>query len=205
MIRYCARLGSCFRRSTDCGLRTFPAPWQAEPSATFLHSLLRPHPRFRQKANRTRGKREMRGQVLGVDRTSGEGQISGEDGHRYTFRPGDWSDEKGPVVGARIDFTTEGTRALRIFRLPDADQPVASRRQPAASDRNRVVAALLAFFLGIFGIHRFYLGQNGSGLLMLIVSATVVGLIVTGIWAFIDTIRYLVMSDAEFDQRYARL
>ncbi len=63
----------------------------------------------------------MRGQVLGVDRTSGEGQISGEDGHRYTFRPDDWSDAKGPAVGARIDFAIEGSRALRIFRLPDSD------------------------------------------------------------------------------------
>ena len=31
----------------------------------------------------------MRGQVLGVDRQTGEGQISGEDGHRYVFRPDD--------------------------------------------------------------------------------------------------------------------
>jgi TM2 domain-containing membrane protein YozV len=147
----------------------------------------------------------MRGQVLGVDRTSGEGQISGEDGHRYTFRPDDWSDARGPAVGARIDFAIEGTRALRIFRLPDSDTAsVGVVRQPSANDRNKYVAALLAFFLGTFGIHRFYLGRNGTGVVMIVLSITIVGLLVTGIWALIDMVRYLIMSDAEFEHRYAR-
>lgn len=145
----------------------------------------------------------MRGQVLGVDRVSGEGQISGEDGLRYTFTPGDWSDSKGPAVGAHIDFATEGTRALRIFRLPDLQAEPRAPRAPA-TDRNKYVAAVLAFFFGVFGIHRFYLGRNGTGVLMLVLSLTLVGLVVTGIWALVDTIRYLVMSDAEFAQRYAR-
>lgn len=147
----------------------------------------------------------MRGQVLGVDRVSGEGQISGEDGHRYTFRREDWSDEKGPAVGVRIDFATEGTRALRIFRLPEAQAVAApARRQPPANDRNKYVAAALAFFLGVLGIHRFYLGRNGSAVLMIVISATIVGLLVTSLWAFIDMVRYLIMSDAEFEHRYAR-
>jgi TM2 domain-containing membrane protein YozV len=34
--------------------------------------------------------------------------------------------------------------------------------------KNRFVAALLAFFLGSFGIHKFYLGQNGWGLAYLL-------------------------------------
>jgi len=146
----------------------------------------------------------MRGQVLGVDRTSGEGQISGEDGHRYTFRPDDWSDAKGPAVGARIDFAIEGTRALRIFRLPDSDIASVGAVRPPSNDRNKYVAALLAFFLGTLGIHRFYLGRNGTGVLMIVISATIIGLFVTGLWAFIDAIRYLIMSDAEFEHRYAR-
>ncbi|MDP5278545.1 TM2 domain-containing protein [Sphingomonas sp. DG1-23] len=146
----------------------------------------------------------MRGQVLGVDRTSGEGQISGEDGQRYSFRPDDWSGEKGPAVGARVDFATEGARALRIFRLPDSDTVAVAHRPPASSDRNKYVAALLAFFLGTLGIHRFYLGRNGSAVLMIVLTITVVGILVTSIWAFIDTVRYLIMSDAEFEHRYAR-
>jgi TM2 domain-containing membrane protein YozV len=145
----------------------------------------------------------MRGQVLGVDRGSGEGQISGEDGQRYVFAPADWRDEKGPVVGVHVDFTTQGARASCIFRLPEPGAPPLPA-QAAANDRNKYVAALLAFFVGVLGIHRFYLGRNGSGVLMLVLSATIVGLVVTGIWAFIDTIRYLAMPEAEFAQRYAR-
>lgn len=145
----------------------------------------------------------MRGQVLGVDRVSGEGQISGEDGLRYAFTPHDWSGEKGPAVGARVDFEAQGARAIRIFRVPVADTVPASR-PVAANDRNKYVAAILAFFFGVFGIHRFYLGRNGTGVVMLVISATVIGLLVTSVWAFVDTIRYLVMSDAEFAHRYAR-
>jgi TM2 domain-containing membrane protein YozV len=144
----------------------------------------------------------MRGQVLGVDRASGEGQISGEDGRRYAFKRYDWSGETGPAVGARVDFETDGARAVRIFRLPDTDR--SSTNRSPANDRNKYVAAVLAFFFGVFGIHRFYLGRNGTGVLMIVISATLVGLLVTSIWALVDTVRYLLMSDAEFAHRYAR-
>ena len=141
----------------------------------------------------------MRGQVLGVDTATGDGQISGEDGQRYVFRPDDWADRVGPSVGAAIDFEVEGRNARRIYRQPGSytAKPVAPR-----SDRNKIVAALLAFFLGVFGVHRFYLGRIGSGVIMLVLTCTFFGLAITGIWAFIDFIRYLVMSDAEFAARY---
>jgi TM2 domain-containing membrane protein YozV len=141
----------------------------------------------------------MRGQVLGVDVATGEGQISGEDGQRYVFRREDWADRVGPSVGAHIDFEVEGRQARRIYRQPGT---YAAKPAPARSDRNKIVAALLAFFLGIFGVHRFYLGRIGSGVVMLVLTCTFVGVAITGIWAFIDFVRYLIMSDAEFAARY---
>jgi TM2 domain-containing membrane protein YozV len=48
------------------------------------------------------------------------------------------------------------------------------------------VAYLLDIFLGIFGAHRFYLKRTGSGLAMLLLTVTVIGLFVTCIWAFVD-------------------
>jgi TM2 domain-containing membrane protein YozV len=147
----------------------------------------------------------MRGQVLGVDRATGEGQISGEDGQRYTFRPNDWSDQIGPAIGALIDFDTEGRNARRIYRQPGTVPATMAAPPPRTGGKNKYVAAALAFLFGVLGVHRFYLGRTGSGILMLVLSLTVVGLIVTGLWALIDTIRYLVMPDDEFAVRYNRL
>ena len=141
----------------------------------------------------------MRGQVLGVDVTTGDGQISGEDGLRYVFKPDDWADRVGPSVGAHIDFEIDGRHARRIYRQPGT---YSAKSAPPRADRNKVVAALLAFFLGIFGVHRFYLGRIASGVVMLALTCTFFGMIVTGVWAFVDFLRYLIMSDAEFAARY---
>jgi TM2 domain-containing membrane protein YozV len=54
------------------------------------------------------------------------------------------------------------------------------------SDKNFVVAILLCLFVGVFGVHRFYVGKIGTGIIQLI---TLGGL---GIWAFIDLIMIIV-------------
>lgn len=70
-----------------------------------------------------------------------------------------------------------------------------------ANGRNRVVAALLAFFVGGFGIHKFYLGQTGLGILYLVFFWTFIPFIV----AFIEFIMLLVMSDETFDRKFGNL
>ena len=63
-----------------------------------------------------------------------------------------------------------------------------SRRRQRGSDRKILPAFLLAWFVGLLGVHRFYAGRTGSGVAMLLISLTLVGLLVTGIWALIDLI-----------------
>lgn len=66
------------------------------------------------------------------------------------------------------------------------------------SEKNKVVAAILALLVGFIGIHRFYLRQVGLGILYLLFSLTGI----SGIVAFIDFIMFLVMSKSEFDSKY---
>lgn len=61
------------------------------------------------------------------------------------------------------------------------------------SEKSYVAAILLCFFLGGLGIHRFYLGRIGTGILMIL---TLGGF---GIWTIIDFVRIVIGSlrDAE--------
>jgi TM2 domain-containing membrane protein YozV len=150
----------------------------------------------------------MRGQVLGVDPRTGEGIVAGQDGQRYRFAPEDWAHRNEPAIGIEVDFEAANDRALSVFPMPTAPGP---RRAvppatvtPPTNDRNKYVAAVMAFVIGTLGIHRFYLGRTGSGIVMLVLSITVIGLVISAPWALIDMIRYLMMSDEEFAARYPR-
>lgn len=46
-----------------------------------------------------------------------------------------------------------------------------TEKKEGASLKSRVVAALLAFFLGLIGVHSFYLGKKGSGIVHLLLTA----------------------------------
>ena len=56
------------------------------------------------------------------------------------------------------------------------------------SEKKRLVALLLCFFLGYLGVHRFYVGKVGTGIAMIF---TFGGL---GIWFLIDFIMIIVGS-----------
>jgi TM2 domain-containing membrane protein YozV len=78
------------------------------------------------------------------------------------------------------------------------------------SPKSRLATTLLAFFLGEFGAHRFYIGKTGTAIIMLVLG--IVGLstvwffgfglallIVVGIWAFVDFIIAVVGSMRDND------
>jgi len=65
-----------------------------------------------------------------------------------------------------------------------------------ASKKSAGIAYLLWFFLGAWGVHRFYAGQTGTGVAMLVlfgasallsvVGIGLLGFFVLGIWLFVD-------------------
>ena len=58
----------------------------------------------------------------------------------------------------------------------------------AVSPKSRLVALLLCFFLGVLGIHRFYVGKTGTGIIWILTFGAL------GIGILIDFIMIIVGS-----------
>ena len=101
----------------------------------------------------------MKGTVLDFNEATGTGQISGEDGNRYSFEAGAVMSQVAARAGSKVDF--------QVNESGQADGIYVEFGSSAA--KSKIVAALLAFFLGGLGIHKFYLGKNTAGIIMLAV------------------------------------
>lgn len=75
-------------------------------------------------------------------------------------------------------------------------KPMVDAQGRPASPKSRLAAVLLAWFFGIFGVHRFYVGKVGTGILMIL---TLGGL---GIWVLVDMIMILMGSFKDKQERY---
>lgn len=64
--------------------------------------------------------------------------------------------------------------------------------------KSKSTTILLTFFLGGLGIHRFYLGQNGMGILYLVFCWTFIPAFI----ALIDFFVFLFMSEYRFNNKY---
>lgn len=76
--------------------------------------------------------------------------------------------------------------------------PVPTAFGATPSGRSRLAAALFALLLGGLGIHKFYLGRIGQGILYLLFCWTFIPVIV----GFIEGIVYLTMSNDQFARKY---
>jgi TM2 domain-containing membrane protein YozV len=144
----------------------------------------------------------MRGQILGYDYRTGLGEISGDDGKRYKFLGTEWRQQSQPRAGQPVDFEARADEALAVYGIAPAS-PFAG----GAGTPNKLVAALLALFLGTIGIHKFYLGYNKAGLIMLLVAVfgailLFVPTMIIAVIAFVEAITYLMTPDEEWYQRY---
>jgi TM2 domain-containing membrane protein YozV len=89
-----------------------------------------------------------------------------------------------------------GTAAAGVALYPNGKPMVDAEGRPA-SPKSRLAAALLAFFLGGLGIHRFYVGKIGTGILIIV---TIGGFF--GIWVLIDFIMILIGAFKDKQERY---
>jgi TM2 domain-containing membrane protein YozV len=68
----------------------------------------------------------------------------------------------------------------------------------SADYKDKLVAGLLGIFLGGLGVHKFYLGKIGQGVVYIIFCLTTI----PGIIGFIEGIIYLASSEENFDAKY---
>jgi TM2 domain-containing membrane protein YozV len=76
---------------------------------------------------------------------------------------------------------------------PVTPAPVAS--ESSKSDKQKIVAALLCWFLGVIGVHRFYLGHTKVGVIQLLTLG------VCGLWTTYDFIMILTGGLKDSDGR----
>lgn len=89
-----------------------------------------------------------------------------------------------------------GGAPMMPFGAPLSGYPRPDMAAYYGPPKSKVAAALLAFFLGGLGIHRFYLGHTSTGIALLVLSllgfATCGATwVVTGIWTLVDFILIL--------------
>jgi DNA-directed RNA polymerase subunit M/transcription elongation factor TFIIS len=122
-------------------------------------------------------------------------------------------------VGTRVSCPTCGEKF--VARKPEDDEEEeeddddrSSRRKksrksiknkvPADVSSKKLTAGLLGIFLGGFGVHKFVLGMNTAGTIMLLVSVLTCGFGYTVMYVIglVEGILYLTKPDEEFYQTY---
>jgi TM2 domain-containing membrane protein YozV len=81
-----------------------------------------------------------------------------------------------------------------LFLIPSMDRQAERRFKPGSKDYN--VAWLLLTFLGVFGIHRFYLGKIITGVLYLLTGGLLLLGVIYDYWTLNDQIDEIHYRDA---------
>ncbi len=137
------------------------------------------------------------------DRPSRRGRDEEDDDRPRSRRRDEDDDDDRPRSRRRDD--DDDDRPVRSRRRDDDDdeddRPARRKkggRVPADTANTKMVAGILAIVIGSLGIHKFYLGFTGAGIIMILLSCVGVSWII----GIIEGIIYLTKSDEEFVQTY---
>ncbi len=83
-------------------------------------------------------------------------------------------------------------------QCPQCGLPQPDMVAKAAGTKSRVIAIVLALLVGSIGVHKFYLGRIGMGILYLVFCWTFIPAII----AFVEAIIYVTMTDEAFTKKY---
>lgn len=100
-------------------------------------------------------------------------------------------------LALEIDNLNKQLEIERLNRRIDQGASAALKEQTAPS---KIVAGLLAIFLGAIGIHKFYLGKTGQGFIYLIFCWTWIPAII----AFFEGISYFFAGNEAWGRKYGR-
>jgi len=78
---------------------------------------------------------------------------------------------------------------------------------PSNNGSKRGVVAIITWFFGVFGVHRFMMGDKKIGTIQLLITLSsiflIFPLIVTAIWALVDFIKIVSADEEEFSVLFA--
>lgn len=139
----------------------------------------------------------MKGKILDYNIENKSGIILADNGERFNFLISEWKATTLPIINQSVDFNVNNNVAESIYILNNSMQ----------NSKSKIVAGILALFLGGFGVHKFYLGCTVAGIIMLVVF--LFGFILLGIpsfviaiIAFIEALIYFFKSDNDFEEKY---
>lgn len=104
------------------------------------------------------------------------------------------------ITGDLLAMTANGSVAISQQNKPVSAAFNANNvgnYNTSSGKKNKTVAGLLGIFLGGLGIHKFYMGRHGQGILYLLLCWTYVPAII----GFVEGIIYFADSDEKFNSR----
>lgn len=165
----------------------------------------------------------MKGTLQDFSVAENRGWIAADDGNRYSFQGPEWKGTGLPMSGNRVDFELLGDAAISVTPELAASVPVSAApsmpQQPpvggghappvaGTSKPDKTTVGICGILLGSLGIHKFLLGFQTEGIIMLAVTLGAgmftcgASSIVMGVIGLIEGIIYLTMSDEDFDRTY---